>query len=330
MQEMLHWLHPGRSHRHAPLLPAPTPGEPPALPVPTAGSVRVPQPTGSIDRRMGTGLGRLSSVLAIVPHFHAEPWLGDCLDSLARSSHPLAAIVVVDDGSGAPPTDIVRRFPQVTLIASDENVGPYRLSQEIIDHTGYDAYMFQDADDWSAPTRLERLLTEAERTGADLVGCQAYRILCNEADVVPVTYPLDVNAALSEWPTWYALLHPTSVVSRDLVIRIGGYATGLKFGGDLEFLHRAAHAARVVNIPDFAYFKRVHDGALTSRPDTGLWSRAREELRNLENERARANAASVNAGAQPDLRPMSVAASVPLSHVCGPALLGALGGRWPA
>ena len=280
--------------------------------------------------RMGPRLGRLSSVLAIVPHYQSEPWLGDCVDSLVRSTHPLAGIVVVDDGSAAPPIDIVRRFPNVTLLASPENVGPYRLSQEIINRTGYDAYMFQDADDWSAPIRLERLLIEAERTGADLVGCQAYRVLCNQADAVPATYPLDVNAALSEWPTWYALLHPTSVVSRDLVLRIGGYATGLKFGGDLEFLHRAVHVACIINIPDFAYYKRVHDGALTSRPDTGLSSPAREELRRLENERARAAAARVAAGEQPDLRPMAVARSIPLVHICGPALRASTGGRWPA
>ena len=123
---------------------------------------------------------RSSSVLAIVPHYKCEPWISDCLDSLVRQTHPLDGIVVIDDGSGAPPTDIVRRFPAVTLLASSENVGPYRLTQTVIDQTDYDAYLLQDADDWSAPLRLHQLLTAAEQTGAELIGCQGYRVLCRE------------------------------------------------------------------------------------------------------------------------------------------------------
>jgi glycosyltransferase involved in cell wall biosynthesis len=174
-------------------------------------------------------------VLAIVPHYQCDAWLGDCLDSLVRQTRPLDGIVVIDDGSGSPPTDIVRQFPAVTLLASAENVGPYRLTQAVIDQTDYDAFLLQDADDWSAPTRLHLLLAAAERTGAELIGCQAYRVIYPQLELKSKTYPLDVNAALAAWPTWYALLHPTSLVSRDLVVRIGGYATGLKFGGDREF-----------------------------------------------------------------------------------------------
>jgi glycosyltransferase involved in cell wall biosynthesis len=277
----------------------------------------------SATHRPPSRLTTSSAVLAIVPHYQCERWLGDCLDALTRQTRPLDGIVVVDDGSGAPPLDIVQHFPHVTLLASAENVGPYRLTQSVIGQTGYDAYLMQDADDWSAPDRLELLLTAAERSGAELLGCQGYRVLCREAEVVPLTYPLDVNAALRALPTWYALLHPTSLVARELVERIGGYATGLKFGGDLEFLHRAAHVARVVNIPQFAYFKRVWAGALTSRPDTGLASAPRRELKRIESARARANAARAASGEPLDLRPLATADPIPLQHLSGPRLRGA-------
>src|SRR4051794_27209921 len=178
-------------------------------------------PLATNNQAPSSGLHQASSVLAIVPHYKCEPWLSDCLDSLVRQTHPLDGIAVIDDGSGAPPTDIVRRFPAVTLLASSENVGPYRLTQTVIEQTNYDAYLLQDADDWSAPLRLHQLLTAAERTGAELIGCQGYRVLCREAEVVPLTYPLDVNAVLAREPTRYALLHPTSLVARDLVARIG-------------------------------------------------------------------------------------------------------------
>ncbi|MEA2596989.1 MAG: hypothetical protein QOF01_3458 [Thermomicrobiales bacterium] len=275
-------------------------------------------------------LGRRSSVLAIVPHYKCEAWLGDCIDSLVRQTHPLDGIVVVDDGSGAPPAEIVRSFPQVTLFASAENVGPYRISQEVIVRTAYDAYLFQDADDWSLPTRLALLLAEAERTGAEIVGCQAHRLISEEGEVVPLTYPRDVNAALERAPTGHAVIHPSSIVARDLVMRIGGYATGLKFGADTEFEQRAVHVARMVNISQFAYVVRNRANSLTSSPETGLRSAERLAQGQIRTERARENAARVATGSQPDLTPLSIAGPLPLTYILGPRLQSADGGTWPA
>jgi len=280
--------------------------------------------------RQDKRLSRDSSVLAIIPHYKCEAWLGDCLESLVRQTRPLDGIVVVDDGSGAPPTEIVRSFPQVTLSAFEENVGPYRISQEVIDQTGYDAYMFQDADDWSAPTRLALLLAEAERTGAEIVGCQAHRLISYEGEVVPLTFPLDVNAWLEVTPTKHGVIHPSSIVSRDLVMRIGGYATGLRFGADTEFEHRVIHVARIVNVPQFAYVVRNREDSLTSSEETGLRSAVRRELSNLQRRRTAENAALVAAGQEPILTPLSVAGPLPLTYVTGPALRSATGGTWPA
>ncbi|MDQ4099039.1 MAG: glycosyltransferase, partial [Chloroflexota bacterium] len=267
-------------------------------------------------------LSSASTVLAVIPHFRCEPWLADCLESLTTQTRPLDGIVVIDDGSGEPPVAIVEQFPEVTLLASAENVGPYRLIQEVINNTGYDAYLFQDADDWSAPNRLELLLREAERSGAELVGCQGIRILCDEGEALTYTWPLDANAALTIDPAGTALHHPSSLVARDLVMRLGGFATGLRYSGDVEFLRRAAHVARVVNIPEFCYFYRNRAGSLTSDPQTGLVSPVRRQLWADQHERARRNAALVAAGRRPDLAPMAVAGPVALSPLAGPSLRG--------
>ena len=122
-------------------------------------------------------------------------------------------------------------------------MGPYRLIQQVMEDTHYDAYLFQDADDWSAPDRLELLLDAAERTGAELIGTQEVRVFCDEPEAVPIEWPLDVNACFAERPTAFPLLHPTSLVSRDAVMAVGGFATGLRFGGDAEFLRRVHHMA---------------------------------------------------------------------------------------
>jgi hypothetical protein len=140
------------------------------------------------------------------------------------------------------------------------NGGPYRLVQAVIDATDFDAYLFQDADDWSAPDRLEVLLATGAETGAGLVGSHEVRVLVDAGDVVGVPYPLDVNAALLDDPAGYPLLHPTSLVARRVLERVGGFATGMRFSGDAELLRRAAHVARVVNADHHGYFRRKRRG----------------------------------------------------------------------
>ncbi|MBD1909056.1 MULTISPECIES: glycosyltransferase family A protein [unclassified Leptolyngbya] len=258
------------------------------------------------------------TVLALIPHYHCERWLAQCLQSLVDQTHPLDGIVVIDDGSGDPPTHIVEQFPSVTLMASNQRVGPYRLIQQVIQQTHYWAYLFQDADDWSSCARLERLLHAATQTGAELIGAQELRIL-EETNILPVRYPLDVNQALSEKPG-HGLLHPSSLVTRDLVLRLGGFATGLQFGADTEFLLRAIFAARIANIPDYAYFRRKRPGSLTTHPDTSLDSPARLTLLQECKARARANYAALKSGQTPDLSPLVCSGPIHLDHITGPIL----------
>ena len=275
-------------------------------------------------------LNRSRSILAVVPHFRCEAWLGQCLDSLLQQTHPLDGIVVIDDGTGEPPVDIVANFPEVTLLASLENVGPYRLSQQVVEATAYDAYCFQDADDWSMPERVEVLLREAERTGAEWVGCQGLRLISSEAEVVPLTFPLDVNAALEANPAKHAIMHPSGLITRDLILRAGGYAMGLRFGADTEFEHRAAYVGRVVNVPDFAYVVRNRAESLTSSAATGLGTAERVETQRRVAERAEENAARFRQGERPDLRPLEAAEPAPIMHLAGPRLSGIAGQSWPA
>ena len=111
-------------------------------------------------------LSERSSVCAVIPHHACEAWLAQAIESLLEQSRPPERIVVIDDASQVPPVDLVAAFPDVTLLGVDVNGGPYRLVQSVVDATDFDAYLFQDADDWSAPDRLEILLaTGAEHRG---------------------------------------------------------------------------------------------------------------------------------------------------------------------
>lgn len=262
-------------------------------------------------------LTRRSSVLAVVPHFNCQPWLQQSLQSLMVQTRGPDGIVVIDDASPQPPVGICEAFPEVSLLRSDENVGWCRILQTVIQRSAYDSYLIQDADDWSCCDRLERLLLAAERTGAELVGTQELRVEEEPLRVRPVCYPLDVNASAKEKPR-HPLLHPTTLMSRDLVVRLGGLSGGLRFSGDTEFLYRAIFATRIVNVNAFSYFRRHRAGALTTHPETGLDSPARKRLLQRLYDRAAQNKQRQANGKPPLLGPMSPVGPVPLRHLAGP------------
>lgn len=285
--------------------------------IPASPEWQVEVPAGLADGRRPP-LGPASRVLTVIPHHRCEPWLAECLASVLEQTRPPDAVVVIDDASPRPPREIVARHPGVTLLTSGENVGPYRLVQTVVDATDFDAYLFQDADDWSARDRLEILLAEAERTGAELVGSQELRVMAAEGDVLlPVLYPLDVGAALAESPG-HPLLHPTSLISRRLLQAVGGFATSLRFGGDTEMLLRAVHRGRAVNVPEFCYFRRRRADSLTTAPATGLDSPSRLALLDAVKAKALRNLAAARGGEALDLEPLARSAPAELTHVSGP------------
>ncbi len=274
---------------------------------------------------MNPRLHRQSTVLAVVTHYRCEAWLAQAIESLLQQTHPLDGIAVIDDASPEPPIAIVRQFPRVTLLTAAENVGPYRLIQAIIDQTHYDAYLQQDADDWSSPHRLAVLLAEAERTGAELLGTQFLNIWIwgDEGYQELQAYPADVNTAYRNKPDgWFGLTWGSSIVTRDLVLRLGGLATGLRFAGDKEFTTRAHYAARVVNVQQCCYYRRKRPNALTSAPETGFGTPTRNRVRSQIKARAIENAAAVAAGRAPNIAPLSLAEPIMLRYLLGPELRG--------
>ena len=178
--------------------------------------------------------------------------------------------------------------------------------------------MFQDSDDWSGARRLELLLGEAERTGADLIGCQEMRLLHGGTDAESHGYPVDASGRIRSGKIAYAVLHPTSLVSRDLVMRLGGYASGMRFAADTEFQLRAAYAGRVTNVPEIAYFRRMHPDSLTESPETGRSSPARTVLRTVLRTRWKTAIARAAQGLPVDLAPMSVRPAMKLRYILGP------------
>lgn len=102
--------------------------------------------------------------------------------------------------------------------------------------------------------------------------------------------------------------------------RIGGLATGLRYSSDTEFICRAVFAGRIINIPQTYYYRRIHPGAVTVRPETGLGSPLRKSILSRIKDRWDANCARFTKDEEPHLHPLAIEAPIKLDHVAGPEL----------
>ena len=102
-----------------------------------------------------------SSVLVVISFYGCEEWLHACLTCMNQQTRPPENIVVIDDCSPVLPRKFLEPFPNVTLLSTTRNVGPEKILNNIIQATDYEAYMVQDADDWSSHDRLELSLRRA-------------------------------------------------------------------------------------------------------------------------------------------------------------------------
>lgn len=100
-------------------------------------------------------------ISVIIPHLNQAAELGECLHTLAAQTYPADQfeIIVVDNGSKAPPTAIVERFPGARLlIEASPGPGPARNTGVAVARG--DMIAFIDADcrahpDWLATIALE-------------------------------------------------------------------------------------------------------------------------------------------------------------------------------
>lgn len=116
------------------------------------------------------------SVIVPVYNMAADDKLNWCLDSLVNQTISDYEIIAVDDCSTDNSLAILQDFRQkypskIKVIASAVNLKQGGAKNLGLKQATGEWIGFIDSDDWVTPDFYEKLLTRAEATGADMVGC---------------------------------------------------------------------------------------------------------------------------------------------------------------
>ncbi len=116
------------------------------------------------------------SIIVPVYNMASDNKLRYCLDSLINQTIADYEVIAVDDASTDESFEILReyesRYPwKFKAVQSYENVKQGGARNKGLDIARGTWVGFVDSDDWAAPDMYEKMIRKAEKTGADVVGC---------------------------------------------------------------------------------------------------------------------------------------------------------------
>jgi glycosyltransferase involved in cell wall biosynthesis len=108
-------------------------------------------------------------VSVVIPAYNASKWIAQAIGSVLAQTSPPLEIIVIDDGSRDETVSIVNRFGTAVRLERKSNGGPGSARNRGVRLARGEWIAFLDADDWWAPTKLEKQLSVADMEQVALI-----------------------------------------------------------------------------------------------------------------------------------------------------------------
>ncbi len=137
-------------------------------------------------------------ISVIIPVYNAEKYIADCLDSVLAQTFMDYEIICVDDGSTDHSYDIIcdyaHKYNCIKVLQQHNQYAGVARNNGLKESQGEYLY-FLDSDDFIAPELLEKTITKAEPTNADIVAFDGVMYETNTKDISVSTGWLDSSVS---------------------------------------------------------------------------------------------------------------------------------------
>ena len=115
----------------------------------------------------------MNFVSVIIPVYNKEEYIRECIESVLQQTYQNIEIIMVNDFSTDASAEICRNIEKeykiVSFIEQNSNQGPLAARVRGIRESRGDLLVFCDADDMLPANCIESLVTEHEKTKANMV-----------------------------------------------------------------------------------------------------------------------------------------------------------------
>lgn len=231
---------------------------------------------------MPSDLSQVSAALVsiLMPAYNCEKYVRQALDSILAQTYPNWELLAADDASHDATRKILDNYAardrRIRTFHQDENQGYLKTWNRLLFLAQGDFITFQDADDWCAPERLEKLLKALQdhpEVGA--AGSNYQKVLADGTIQYTSKLETESSAIHAAMPERFEFVGSGLMIRREVRDKIGGYDELFDRIGseDLYWGYRISEAFGMMNVPDVLYYYRTNPESvavtLTERP--GKW-----------------------------------------------------------
>lgn len=207
-----------------------------------------------------------AKVSVLVPIYNVSPYIKRCADSLFNQTFESIEFVFVNDCTTDNSIEIlaqvIEQFPhrnhQIKIIHHEANKGIGQTRKTLLENATSDYILWVDSDDYISNNAVEFLVTEIEKSGAEIITTESYKIFKSASKILNFTqhFPnsskeyIDalayhkVRAAL-----WGTLSKRSIWVENQL-----SFLPGLNFGEDYLATVQLVFHSKKLQIADFPYY----------------------------------------------------------------------------
>lgn len=214
-----------------------------------------------------------TTVSVVMPCYNGMPFLPGALESAVAQTHRPIEIIVVDDGSKDDSAAVVRqsaaRYPDrhVKLIQQANAGEPAARNTGIAEASGQWIAML-DTDDWWQPDKLEKQLAAAQQAEPQCVMVHT-AVMSHMPDGSTAPSNIETAARRTGWCTEAMLepasiAHPSIMVRRDALDKIGGYDPSFRQACDIDLYFRLSVVGTFAFVPEYLLNYRKHPGQMSA------------------------------------------------------------------
>ncbi|MDQ3669761.1 MAG: glycosyltransferase, partial [Actinomycetota bacterium] len=238
-------------------------------------------PDGYLPQRAGRAASTAPSatpltgeaVTVSIPYYGCKAYIRRAVESVLAQTHRNLVVVVVNDADPDPPWDELATIDDPRLVRFDltANGGRYLADAIVLAASPSPYLLIHDADDWSEPDRVEKLLRRLVEQRAD-VAVSSIEVSRARSGIRRVGRPL-LDAPLG--PRVRHRVDHYALFRTDALVRVGGCYGGLRIGYDTLLMNLMLMTASVALVDEPLYHRVIRPGSLTTSSTTGFGSRER-------------------------------------------------------
>ncbi len=211
-------------------------------------------------------LNTKKKVTVLMPVYNGEKYLQEAIESILNQTFTDFELIIINDGSTDSTLDIIMSYkdPRIRLVQNESNL---KLIVSLNKGIGLANGMYiarMDSDDVSLPQRLEKQVAFMDsHPEVGVCGTGIRTIDLNGEIIGEYLFPSSHNVI--KWRLFFdsPIVHPSTIMRRELLVQIGGYDIYSEYVEDYDLWIRLSKITKLANLQESLLLLRKHGTNIT-------------------------------------------------------------------